>query len=70
VIDDLSTGNMMNIKDLIEDAIANRRTMEDILKDFDRIPDEALIQKVREATLEGLAIRHIDLSKIYLNRAF
>ena len=53
-----------SLKDLIEDAIANRRTMEDILKDFDRIPDEDLIQRVREATLESLATRHIDLSKI------
>lgn len=53
-----------SLKDLIEDAIANRRAMEDILKDFDRIPDEALIQRVKEATLESLATRHIDLSKI------
>lgn len=53
-----------SFKDLIEDAIANRRTMEEILRDFDRIPDEELIRKVKEATLESLASRHIDLSKI------
>lgn len=46
------------------DAIANRRTMEEILKDFERIPDEVAINKVKEASLEGLATRHIDLTRI------
>jgi len=53
-----------NLKDLIMDAISNRRTMEDILKDFERIPDEEAIKKVKEASLEALASRHIDLSRI------
>jgi superfamily II DNA or RNA helicase len=53
-----------NLKDLILDAIANRRTMEDILKDFERIPDEEAINRVKEASLEALATRHIDLTRI------
>lgn len=53
-----------SLKDLILDAIANRRTMEEILKDFERIPDEEAIRKVREASLEALATRHIDLTRI------
>ncbi|MGQ9638769.1 MAG: helicase-related protein, partial [Thermodesulfobacteriota bacterium] len=53
-----------NLKDLIVDAIANRRTMDEILKDFERIPDEVAIQKVKEASLEALATRHIDLTRI------
>jgi len=53
-----------NLKDLIVDAISNRRTMEDILKDFERIPDEEAIKKVKEASLEALATRHIDLTRI------
>lgn len=53
-----------NLKDLIVDAIANRRTMDEILKDFERIPDEEAINKVKEASLEALATRHIDLRKI------
>ncbi len=53
-----------NLKDLILDAIANRRTMDDILKDFERIPDEVAIQRVKEASLEALATRHIDLARI------
>lgn len=53
-----------SLKDLIVDAIANRRTMEDILKDFERIPDEEAINKVKEASLEALATRHIDLTRI------
>ena len=53
-----------SLKDLIMDAIANRRTMEDILKDFERVPDEEAINKVREASLEALATKHIDLTRI------
>jgi superfamily II DNA or RNA helicase len=53
-----------SLKDLIVDAIANLRTMEEILKDFERIPDEVVINKVKEASLEALATRHIDLTRI------
>ncbi len=53
-----------SLKDLIVDAISNRRTMDDILKDFERIPDEDAIRKAREVTLEALATRHIDLTRI------
>jgi len=53
-----------SLKDLIVDAIANRRTMEDILKDFERIPDDEAIRKVKDASLEALATRHIDLTRI------
>lgn len=53
-----------SLKDLIFDAISNRRTMDEILKDFERIPDEEAYKMVRQATLESLATRHIDLSRI------
>ena len=53
-----------SLKDLIVDAIANRRTMEDILKDFERVPDEEAIKRVRETTLEALATKHINLNRI------
>jgi len=53
-----------SLKDLIVDAITNRRTMDEILKDFERIPDEIAINKVKEASLEALATRHIDLTRI------
>jgi superfamily II DNA or RNA helicase len=53
-----------SLKDLILDAIANRRTMDEILKDFERIPDEEAIKKVKEASMEALATRHIDLTRI------
>lgn len=53
-----------SLKDLIVDAIANRRTMEDILKDFERVPDAEAIERVRETSLEALATRHIDLARI------
>ena len=53
-----------SLKDLIVDAITNRRTMDEILKDFERIPDEEAISRAREASLEALATRHIDLTRI------
>ena len=62
VIGDVLVGK--SLKDLIADAIANKRTMDDILKDFERIPDEEAIKNVREASLEALATRHIDLARI------
>jgi hypothetical protein len=53
-----------SLEDLIVEAITNKRSMEDILKDFDRVTDEEAIKKLKEATMEGLATRHIDLTKI------
>jgi hypothetical protein len=53
-----------SLKDLIVDAIVNRRTMEEILADFERILDGETIRKVRETSLEALATRHIDLTQI------
>ncbi|MGQ9648063.1 MAG: helicase-related protein [Thermodesulfobacteriota bacterium] len=54
-----------NLKDLIMNAIANPKTMDDLLKDFERIPDEEVIRKVRETSLEALATKHIDLTRIF-----
>ena len=62
VINDIVVGK--SLKDLIMNAIANPRTMDDILKDFERIPDEVAINRVKEASLEALATRHIDLTRI------
>lgn len=62
VINDIVVGK--SLKDLIMNAIANPRTMDDILKDFERIPDEVAIKRVEEASLEALATRHIDLTRI------
>ncbi len=60
-------GNIMieiGLEELIKDAIANRRTMDDILEGIDRTPDEELIEMVRRATYESLATRYMDLTKI------
>jgi superfamily II DNA or RNA helicase len=53
-----------SLKDVIMNAIANPKTMDDILEDFERIPDEEAINKVKEASLEALATKHIDLTRI------
>ncbi|AOQ22815.1 hypothetical protein MTAT_29060 [Moorella thermoacetica] len=62
VIGDVLPG--VSLKDLILDAIANRRTMADILAEIDVVPDEVAISRVKEATMEALATRHIDLTRI------
>ncbi len=63
VIGDVLPGK--SLKDLIMEAIANPVTLDDILASFDRIPEEEAIRKVKEATLEALATRHLDLSRIF-----
>jgi superfamily II DNA or RNA helicase len=53
-----------NLKDLIMEAIANPRTMDDILKDIIRIPDEEAVERAKEASMESLATRNIDFTKV------
>lgn len=62
VIGDILPG--VSLKDLIVDAIANRRTLDDIVAQIQCIPDEEAIRKLQEAALEGLATRHINLQRI------
>lgn len=57
VIGDILAG--ASLKDLIVDAIANRRTLDDIIAELQRIPDAEAIRKLQEAALVGLATRHI-----------
>jgi len=54
----------ISLEQLIKDALANKRTLEDILASIEAIPDKELIEKIRKATAEGLATRHIDFSRI------
>ena len=53
-----------SLKDLIVEAIAEQRTMEEILAAIEAEPDEEAIRRVKEATLEALATRHLDLSRV------
>jgi hypothetical protein len=62
VIGDLLAGR--NLKDLIVEAISNRRTIEEIVNEIQAIPDEEAVQKAKEAALEALATRHINLANI------
>lgn len=62
VIGDVLPGR--SLQDLIIEAITNKRSLEDILKDIERIPNEEAIKRTREATLEGLATKYIDLTRI------
>ncbi len=62
VIGDILPG--ASLKDLIVDAIANRRTLDDIIAEVERIPDTEAIRKLQEAAMVGLATRHIDLQRL------
>lgn len=53
-----------SLRELIVEAIANRRTLEEIVREIEAVPDEQAIARVREAALEGLAVRHIDLTRV------
>jgi superfamily II DNA or RNA helicase len=62
VIGDVLPGK--SLKDLIVEAVVHRRSLEEIVAEIERIPDEIAIRKSREAILEGLATRHVDLQKV------
>jgi len=62
VIGELVPGR--SLKELIVEAIANRRTLEQIVAEIDAVPDTEAVAKTRQAALEALATRHIDLSRI------
>jgi hypothetical protein len=59
-IDHLLQGR--SLKDLFIEALSNPTTLEDIVERIERVPDEELVNKVKEATMEMLANRHINLS--------
>lgn len=62
VIGDVFTGKSLH--KLIEEAVTNQRSLEDILKEIEPVPDEEAIRRVREATQEMLATRHLDLKGV------
>lgn len=62
VIGDVLPGK--SLRDLILEAITNKRSLDDILQDFDLVPDEEAIRRTKEAALESLATRHVDLTRI------
>ncbi len=53
-----------SLQDLILEAVTNKRSMEDILRDFDRITNEESIRRLKEVMVEGLAIKHVDLTRV------
>ena len=62
VIGDVFYGK--NLYQLILDAVANARSMDEIIKELDIKVDEEYIKKIKEALGESLATRHIDYTRI------
>lgn len=52
------------LADLILAAISGRRTLDEIVREIVAIPNEEVIARIRAATAEALATRHIDFSRI------
>jgi superfamily II DNA or RNA helicase len=53
-----------SLKDLIVEAVVHRRSLDEIIAEIERIPDAEAIRKTREAVLEMLATRHVDMQKV------
>ncbi|MBU2462024.1 DUF3883 domain-containing protein, partial [bacterium] len=53
-----------NLYQLILDAVANARSMDEIIKELDIRVDEEYIKKIKEALGESLATRQIDYTRI------
>jgi len=53
-----------SLKELIIEAITNPTRWHEIVQQIEATPDEELIRRVREATQEALATRHIDMQAI------
>ncbi len=53
-----------SLKDLIVEAVTHRRSLDEIVSEIQRIPDEEALRRTREAVLEGLATRHVDLQRV------
>ncbi len=62
VIGDIFYGK--NLYQLILEAVANARNMDEIIKELDIKVDEEYITKVKDALGESLATRHIDYTRI------
>ena len=62
VIGDVFYGK--NLYQLILDAVANARSMDDIIRELDIKVDEEYIARIKEALGESLATRHIDYTRI------
>ncbi|MGC8875386.1 MAG: helicase-related protein, partial [Chloroflexia bacterium] len=62
ILGEVVTGR--SLQDLIVDAITQRRTLEEILAEIEAFPDEEAVRRTREAALEALATRHIDLQSV------
>ncbi|HDJ66772.1 MAG TPA: helicase, partial [Nitrososphaeria archaeon] len=62
VIGDIFYGK--NLYQLILEAVANSRSIDDVIKEIDVKVDEGYLRKVREILGESLATRYIDYTKI------
>lgn len=65
VVGDVMEVNRLRLDQLIREAITQRRSMDEILRDIDVVTDPETIRRIRQdISLEALCTRHIDMSRV------
>jgi len=59
----------VRLEQLFREALARRRSFDEIRQEMEARLDEEARERIRQATLEGLATRHIDLSQLRQEQA-
>ena len=57
-----------SLRELIVEAIRGRRTLDELVTEIELIPDEEAAHRIREATAEALATRHINLQGVLVDQ--
>lgn len=52
------------LEELILEALSHQRTLDEIIAEIEAVPDEELVNRIRQALGDALATRHIDLQRL------
>lgn len=52
------------LEEMILEALSQRKTLDEIIAEIEAVPDEELVERIRQALGDALATRHIDLQKL------
>ncbi|MCX7968312.1 MAG: helicase-related protein [Armatimonadetes bacterium] len=52
------------LEELILEALSQRKTLDEIVAEIEALPDEELIERIRQALGDALATRHIDITRL------
>ncbi len=52
------------LEELILEALSHQKTLDEIIAEIEAVPDEELVNRIRQALGDALATRHIDLQRL------